>query len=98
MIAHRTITNQKKDCRLATRQEKRHRKTERKAKEMKRKIKIGGVWLTLEDLKELESILEMQETTDKEPKGKYSYTSNSDIEYNYKIDEEYDVILEEIRR
>ena len=65
---------------------------------MKRKIKIGGVWLTLEDLKELESILEFQETTDKEPKGKYCYTSDSDIEYNYRIDEESDVILEEIRR
>ena len=65
---------------------------------MKRKIKIGGVWLALEDLKELERILELQETTDKEQKGKYSYTSNSDIEYTYKIDEEYDVILEEIRR
>lgn len=64
----------------------------------RRKIKIGCVWLTLEDLKELESILEVQETTDKEPKGKYSYTSDSDIEYNYEIDEEYDVILEEIRR
>ena len=44
---------------------------------MKRKIKIGGVWLTLEDLKELESILEIQETTDKEPKGKYSYISKN---------------------
>ena len=65
---------------------------------MKQKIKIGGVWLTLEDLKELERILEMQETTDKEPKGEYFYTSDSDIEYNYKIDEEFDVILEEIRR
>ena len=63
---------------------------------MKRKMKIGGVWLTLEDLKELESILEMQETTDKEPKGEYCYTS--DIEYTYIIDEEFDVILEEIRR
>ena len=65
---------------------------------MKRKIKIGGVWLTLDDLKELENILEIQETTDKEPKGEYSYASNYDIEYIYKIDEEYDVILEEIRR
>lgn len=65
---------------------------------MKRKIKIGGVWLTFEDLKELESILEIQETTDKEPKGEYFYTSDSDIEYNYKIDEEFDVILEKIRR
>ncbi len=65
---------------------------------MKRKIKIGGMWLTVENLKELESILELQETTDKEQKGKYSYTSGSDIEYNYKIDEEYDVVLEEIRR
>ena len=65
---------------------------------MKRFIKIGGIWLTVEDLKELEKILEMQETTDKEPKGKYSYTSNSNTEYIYKIDDEYDVILEEIRR
>ena len=65
---------------------------------MKRKIKIGGMWLTLDDLKELESILELQETTDKESKGEYYYTSNSNIEYNYKIDEDYDVILEEIRR
>ena len=65
---------------------------------MKRKIKIGGVWLTLKDLKELESIIEVQETTDKEPKGEYSYTSNSNTEYIYKIDDEYDVILEEIRR
>ena len=65
---------------------------------MKRFIKIGGIWLTVEDLKELEKILEMQETTDKEPKGKYSYTSNSNTEYSYKIDDDYDVILEKIRR
>lgn len=65
---------------------------------MKHKIKIGGMWLTLEDLKELKSILELQETTDKEPKGKYSYTSDSDTEYTYKIDDDYDVILEKIRR
>lgn len=64
----------------------------------RRKIKIGGMWLTVENLKELESILEIQETTGKEPKGKYSYTSYSDIEYSYKIDKEYDVILEKIRR
>lgn len=64
----------------------------------RRKMKIGGIWLTLEDLKELESILEVQETTDKEPKGKYSYTSDSDTKYNYKIDDEFDAILEEIRR
>lgn len=63
----------------------------------RRKIKIGGMWLTVEDLKELESILEVQETTDKEPKGKYSFTSDSNIEYSYKIDDDYDVILEEIR-
>ena len=65
---------------------------------MKRKIKIGGIWLTVEDLKELESILEVQETTDKEQKGEYCYTSDSDTEYIYKIDEDYDVILEKIRR
>lgn len=65
---------------------------------MKRKIKIGGMWLTLEDLKELESILEVQETTDKEPKGEYCYTSGSDTEYSYKIDKEFDVVLKEIRR
>ena len=65
---------------------------------MKRKIKIGGVWLTLDDLKELESILEVQETTDKAIKSEYCYTSDSDTEYRYKIDDDYDVILEEIRR
>lgn len=64
----------------------------------RRKIKIGGIWLSLEDLKELKSILELQETTDKEQKGKYSYTSDSDIEYTYKIDDDHDVILVEIRR
>lgn len=72
---------------------------EKEAYKMKRrKIKIGCVWLTLDDLKELEKILAVQETTDKESKGEYYYTSDSDIEYNYKIDEEYDVILEKIRR
>jgi hypothetical protein len=65
---------------------------------VKRNIKIGGVWLTLEDLKELERILEVQETTDKEPKGVYFYTSDSDTEYIYKIDEDHDVILEKIKR
>lgn len=64
----------------------------------RRKIKIGGMWLTLEDLKELESILEVQETTDKDQKGKYCYTSDYNVEYNYKIDEEHDIILEKIRR
>ena len=64
----------------------------------RRKIKIGGMWLTVENLKELTELLETQETTDKEPKGKYCYTSDSDTEYNYKIDEEFDVILEKIRR
>lgn len=64
----------------------------------RRKIKIGGMWLTLEDLKELTELLETQETTDKEQKGEYCYTSNSNIEYSYKIDEEFDVILEKIRR
>lgn len=56
-------------------------------------MKIGGVWLTVEDLKELKSILELQETTDKEPKGVYCYTSNYNVEYNYKIDDDYDVLL-----
>lgn len=65
---------------------------------MKQKIKIGGMWLTLKDLKELESILDNQETTDKEPKGKYCYTSDYDAEYSYKIDKDFDVILVEIRR
>lgn len=64
----------------------------------RRKIKIGSTWLTVENLKELTALLETQETTDKEPKGKYIYTSDSDTEYKYKIDEEFDVILEGIRR
>lgn len=53
----------------------------------RRKIKIGSTWLTVENLKELTALLETQETTDKEPKGKYIYTSDSDTEYKYKIDE-----------
>lgn len=65
---------------------------------MKRNMKIGGAWFTLEDLKELERILEIQETTDKEPKGEYYYISDSDTEYFYKINEEYDVILEKIKK
>ena len=65
---------------------------------MKRKMKIGCMWLTLDDLKELENILEVQETTDKAIKSEYCYTSDSDTEYRYKIDDDYDVILEEIRR
>lgn len=65
---------------------------------MKRLIKIGGMWLTVENLKELTELLETQETTDKEQKGEYCYTSNSNTEYNYKIDDEFDVILEKIRR
>lgn len=64
---------------------------------MKRKIKIGWMRLTVENLKELTELLEVQETTDKESKGEYSYTSNSNTEYNYRIDDEFDVILEEIR-
>lgn len=64
---------------------------------MKRKIKVGGVWLTLKDLKQLESILEIQETTDKEQKGKYCCIPD-DTKYYYEIDEEFDVILEKIRR
>ena len=65
---------------------------------MKRKIKIGGTWLTVENLKELTELLETQETTDKEPKGEYFYTSGYDTEYSYKIDDDYDVILEKIIR
>lgn len=64
---------------------------------MKRKMKIGGMWLTVENLKELTEILETQETTDKEPIGKYCYTSSC-VEYVYKIDKEFDVILKEIIR
>ena len=65
---------------------------------MRRKMKIGGMWLTVENLKELTELLETQETTDKEPKGEYYYTSGSDTEYSYKIDDDYDVILEKIIR
>lgn len=36
---------------------------------MKRFIKIGGTWLTVENLKELTELLETQETTDKEDPG-----------------------------
>ena len=74
-----------------------YRKEKEAYKMKRRKIKISGMWLTVKDLKELTELLETQETTDKEQKGKYSYISGSDI-YTYKIDDEFDVILEEIRR
>ena len=76
-----------------------YRRKEKEDHKMKRrKIKIGCMWLTVENLKELTELLETQETTDKDQKGEYCYTSDSDTEYRYKIDDDYDVILEEIRR
>lgn len=69
----------------------------RRITKMKRKIKIGSYWLTVENLETLKRLLEIQETTDKDMKGGYIFSDEKN-EYYYRIDEEYDVILEEIRR
>lgn len=64
---------------------------------MKRKIKIGGMWLTVDDLKELTALLETQETTDKEDPGGYCiFGENHD--YEIRVNKDYDLILEEVVR
>lgn len=64
---------------------------------MKRFIKIGGMWLTVENLKELTELLETQETTDKEDPGVYCiYRENCD--YEIRVNKDYDLILEGVER
>lgn len=62
---------------------------------MKRKIKIGQYWLTVENLETLKRLLEVQETTDKDMKGDYIF-SDEKTEYYYRIDNDHDIIIEKI--
>lgn len=64
---------------------------------MKRKIKISGMWLTVENLKELTELLETQETTDKEDPGCY-FIFGENYDYEIRVNEDYDLILEEVAR
>lgn len=62
---------------------------------MKCKIKIGGMWLTVENLKELTELLETQETTDKEEPGGYCIFG-ANYDYEIRVSKDYDLILEEV--
>lgn len=61
----------------------------------RRKIKIGGMWLTVENLKELTELLETQETTDKEAPGGYCIFGEN-YDYEIRVNKDYDLILEEV--
>lgn len=63
----------------------------------RRKMKIGGTWLTVENLKELTELLETQETTDKEEPGSYCIFGEN-YDYEIRVDKDYDLILEEVTR
>ena len=63
----------------------------------RRKMKIGGMWLTVENLKELTELLETQETTDKEDHGSYCIFGEHH-DYEIRVDKDYDLILEEVTR
>lgn len=65
--------------------------------EMKRFIKIGGMWLTVENLKELTELLETQETTDKEDPGGYCIFGEN-YDYEIRVNKDYDLILEDVTR
>lgn len=69
----------------------------RRKKIMKRKMKIGDYWLTVENLKELTELLETQETTDKEAPGGYCIFSEN-YDYEIRVNKDYDLILEEVTR
>lgn len=58
-------------------------------------LKLGKYWLTVENLKMLKSLLEVQETTDKEPMGDY-IVSDGYNEYYYRVNENYNIIIEKI--
>lgn len=62
---------------------------------MKRFVKIGGMWLTVENLKELTELLETQETTDKEDQGSYCIFGKN-YDYEIRVNKDYDLILEDV--
>lgn len=63
----------------------------------RRKIKIGGTWLSVENLKELTELLETQETTDKEEPGGYCIFGEN-YDYEIRVDKDYDLILEDVTK
>ena len=58
-------------------------------------MKIGDYWLTVKQLETLKSLLEVQETTDKQKVGEYSL-SDEGFRIDYIIDDEYDIVIDGI--
>ena len=58
-------------------------------------LKLGKYWLTVENLETLKNLLEVQETADKEPTGDY-VLSDGYSEYYYRVNENYNIIIEKI--
>lgn len=65
---------------------------------MNHKLFLDGTFiLTAEQLQELATIVEQQNTTDRDEQG--DYISNCDYgTYHYRIDEDYDVILVKVEK
>lgn len=62
---------------------------------MKRKIKIGKYWLGVDELETLTELLKNQETTDKDDIGMYVLSSNEST-IHYKVNLDYDIIIDRI--
>lgn len=60
-----------------------------------RMIKLKEDWYCIHELKDYIKLLEKQETTDKDKPGEY--VLDGSFTYTYKIDDEYDIIMEESR-
>lgn len=60
-------------------------------------VKIKGIELNKEQLLELVSILEVQETSDKEEVGAQIELEADSGVFNYKIDKEYNIILKSVK-
>ena len=60
-------------------------------------LKIKGIELNREQLKELAELLAIQETTDKEEAGSQIELSTEAGTYNYVIDKDYNIILKSIK-
>ncbi len=62
---------------------------------MRREIKIGKFWLGVNELETILKLLRNQETTDKDDIGMYVLSDN-DYDIRYRIDSNYDVIIDRI--
>lgn len=60
-------------------------------------VKIKGLELNKEQLLELVSILEVQETTDKEEIGSQIELEADSGTFNYKVDKEYNIVLKSVK-